>query len=216
MSVHVLAEGAEWLALNKPPGASFHSEDGSTGFFAQAEADLKQKLWPVHRLDKVTSGLLIVATTSEMAAHLSAQFAERKTTKFYLAISDQRPKKKQGFIKGDMGKSRNGSYRLLRTQHNPAQTRFISYYDSDTAQRLFLLRPETGKTHQLRVAMKSLGAPILGDRRYGGSDAQRTYLHAWSLRFNDGQQEHTLFCPPEDPTWPAIPDEWASPYSAIN
>ena len=88
MSVEVIAQGHGWLALNKPAGASFHSEDGSQGFFAEAENDLKQKLWPVHRLDKVTSGVLLVATDAETAAHLSSQFASRTTRKQYLALSD--------------------------------------------------------------------------------------------------------------------------------
>ena len=208
MSVEVIAQGHGWLALNKPAGASFHSEDGSQGFFAEAENDLKQKLWPVHRLDKVTSGVLLVATDAETAAHLSNQFATRTTRKQYLAVSDQRPKKKQGWIKGDMTSARNGSYRLLRTSDNPAITHFISHFDEDSALRLFLLKPHTGKTHQLRVAMKSLGSPILGDRRYGGTDADRAYLHAWTLKFEDASGPQLIACQPSAGSWPIIPPDW--------
>ena len=208
MSVEVIAQGHGWLALNKPAGASFHSEDGSQGFFAEAENDLKQKLWPVHRLDKVTSGVLLVATDAETAAHLSSQFASRTTRKQYLALSDQRPRKKQGWIKGDMTSARNGSYRLLRTSDNPAITHFISHFDEDSALRLFLLKPHTGKTHQLRVAMKSLGSPILGDDRYGGTDADRAYLHAWSLEFEDAVGPQSVTQLPTDGLWPTVPGNW--------
>jgi len=209
--LNIVAEGDGWLALNKPAGASFHSENSETGYFAHAESELGRKLWPVHRLDKVTSGLLLVATNAEKAAFLAAQFAERTTSKFYLAISQQRPQKKQGKIIGDMVKSRNGSYRLTRTNNNPAVTRFLSYYDEQSKQRVFLLKPQTGKTHQLRVAMKSLGAPILGDSRYGGEDADRTYLHSWCLQFHDGDNEQTLFAEPVSGQWPTLPAEWTSP-----
>ncbi|SIS64592.1 tRNA pseudouridine32 synthase / 23S rRNA pseudouridine746 synthase [Thalassolituus maritimus] len=209
----VIAQGQGWLVLDKPAGQSFHSEDGEPGFFAAAEAALGQKLWPVHRLDKVTSGLVLVATSTESAAFLSQQFAERTTSKYYLALSRQRPKKKQGIIKGDMGKARNGSYRLLRTLDNPAITRFWSRFDTSGGERLFLLKPHTGKTHQLRVAMKSLGAPILGDTRYGGDQADRTYLHAWALEFNDGQVQQRLFSSPSGSHWPDIPDDWHDPFT---
>ena len=76
-----------------------------------------------------------------------------------------------------------------------------------------MLKPHTGKTHQLRVAMKSLGAPILGDTRYGGEQADRTYLHAWALEFNDGQVQQRLFSYPSGSHWPDIPDDWRDPFT---
>ena len=100
--------------------------------------------------------------------------------KQYLAISDHKPKKKQGLIQGDMAKGRRGAWLLTRSQENPAITRFTSLSLGE-GRRLFFLSPLTGKTHQLRVAMKSLGAPILRDALYGGSPADRVYLHAWRL-----------------------------------
>jgi len=110
----VIARGDGWLAAEKPAGISFHSEDGSAGFVAQLEAQLQHPLWPVHRLDKVTSGILLFATRADTAAFLSEEFAQRRAEKFYLAVGSGKPSKKQGWIKGDMAKSRNGSYKLLR------------------------------------------------------------------------------------------------------
>lgn len=140
-------------------------------------------LYPTHRLDKDTSGLMIIAKNPETNSLISAAFESKSISKTYLALSDKKPKKKQGSIRGDMAKSRNGSWKLTRDMSNPAITYFQSSYLPEMDKRLFMLKPRTGKTHQLRVALKSLGAPILGDKRYKGTDADRMYLHAYSLQF---------------------------------
>lgn len=216
LSLPLVASGHDWIAINKPAGIGMHSEDGESGLVVLAEALFQRPLWPVHRLDKVTSGLLLLATSASGAARLSALFAAHRIQKFYRAQSLSRPHKKQGWIKGDMGKGRNGSWLLLRTQNNPAITRFISAYDDTSQRRTFLLQPLTGRTHQLRVALKSLGSPIEGDRRYGGAAAARTFLHACALSWQDEQpdghhQPVTLVCQPQDPGWADIPDLWQDP-----
>ena len=143
------------------------------------------QVWLVHRLDKVTSGLLILALNAESAAEFSRLFSEHKIHKTYLALSNQKPKKKQGLIIGDMKKARDGAWKLCQTKDNPAITRFESV-SCEPNLRLFILKPQTGKMHQLRVAMKSLGSPILGDRLYGKNTEKidRTYLHATQLEFD--------------------------------
>ena len=102
-----------------------------------------------------------------------------------MALSNQKPKKKQGLIIGDMKKARDGAWKLCQTKDNPAITRFESV-SCEPNLRLFILKPQTGKTHQLRVAMKSLGSPILGDGLYGKNteEIDRTYLHAAQLEFD--------------------------------
>ena len=73
-------------------------------------------------------------------------------------------------------------------------------YGTDIGTRVFLLKPSTGKTHQIRVALKSVGAPIIGDRLYGGNldtSIDRTYLHAFSLRFQLNGQEYSYLAPPK-------------------
>jgi tRNA pseudouridine32 synthase/23S rRNA pseudouridine746 synthase len=220
-SPEIITQGDGWIALNKPSGASIHSEDGIAGYIANAELQLKQKLWPVHRLDKVTSGILLIATSAEAAAHLSAQFAERTVCKYYLAVSTRKPIKKQGWIKGDMEKARNGCWKLARTLTNPAITRFVSHFDESTNTRFYLLKPSTGKTHQLRVAMKSISAPIHGDTRYGGTEADRAYLHAYYLSFEMKGQRIELSCLPSsadaaESSWPVLPDTWLTPVDVIS
>lgn len=206
----LLYRSATCIALYKPAGVNFHSEDGQPGFVVQATQQLQQPLWPVHRLDKVTSGIVLLATSSAAAADLSQQFADHQIEKRYLAISRQKPRKKQGLIIGDMTKSRNGCWKLLRSRDNPAITRFLSHYDDTMSQRLFLLAPQTGRTHQLRVAMKSLSAPIMGDTRYAGESADRTYLHAYAIRFRDQDTVIELLAEPDEPQWGQRPPQWCS------
>ncbi|PJG86455.1 TIGR01621 family pseudouridine synthase [Conservatibacter flavescens] len=174
----------DFIIIDKPCNISVHKDQEEIGLTTALANQLGiPQVWLVHRLDKITSGLLILALNAEAAAHLSYLFAHHKVSKTYLALSDQKPKKKQGMVVGDMEKSRRGAWKLCQTKNNPAITRFYSIH-CEPHLRLFVLMPQTGKTHQLRVAMKSLGSPILGDVLYGNKlKTDRTYLHAFALSF---------------------------------
>lgn len=193
-----IAEHHDFIVVDKDAGINFHDEgDIGSGLFSQVKKQLQSKankqgensdasisLYPVHRLDKMTSGLVIFAKTLACAQIFGQLFKAHNIEKFYLAISDKKPNKKQGLIKGDMVKSRRGMFKLLRTMENPAITQFFSY-SVPNKQRLYLLKPHSGKTHQLRVALASIGAPIVGDPLYyTTSQADRGYLHAFALKFN--------------------------------
>ncbi|MBV2128422.1 pseudouridine synthase [Arsukibacterium indicum] len=179
----LVAQTAEFVVLNKAAGVSFHSEQGA-GLVVQAEQALGFKLYPVHRLDKVTSGLIVLARSTETAAELTRLFSTQQVQKYYLALSLAKPVKKQGWVKGDMAAARRGAWKLLQTQHNPAVSYFISQGFADMPLRAFLIKPYSGKTHQIRVALKSVGAPIAGDTLYQGAAADRVYLHAFALSFS--------------------------------
>ena len=182
----LVGEGPGFLVVNKDPGLDFHDCDGQPGLCSRVRDWLGRAVFAVHRLDKATSGLLLLATNRDCAAALAALFRERAIEKYYLALSDLAPRKKQGFVQGDMARSRRGSWKLLRSMERPARTRFLSW-PVRPGLRLFALKPLTGRTHQLRVAMKSLGAPILGDRRYHPLVPEwpdRLYLHAHTLSFS--------------------------------
>ena len=200
MKIDIVFENEDFVLVNKPAGLSFHSEDGPGLVVILCEQLGIKQLYSVHRLDKMTSGLLILAKTSEAANALSRLFEERKIEKFYLALSVRKPKKKQGWIKGDMGPSRRGSYKLLGTNENPAVTQFISTA-LRTHERFFLVKPHTGKTHQIRVALKSMGSPVAGDIRYAASDDAKTeergYLHAYALRFTLNGELFSFVCLPD-------------------
>lgn len=193
----------QFYVIHKAPGVSFHREDDAPGLMDALRDGLQDDaLWPVHRLDRITSGLIVVARSQAAAAELGAAFAGREVEKYYLALSDAKPARKQGLIKGDMDKGRGGAWKLCKSAANPAVTQFFSH-SLAPGLRLFVLRPRTGKTHQLRVAMKSLGAPILGDALYGGSAADRGYLHANALAFTLAGEQHRFVCPPQwGERWP--------------
>ncbi|MDH2997929.1 RNA pseudouridine synthase [Pasteurellaceae bacterium LFhippo2] len=179
----------DFIVINKPVGISVHKDDQAVGLTELVAKQLGvEQVWLVHRLDKVTSGLLILALNKQAAANFYQLFEQHKIQKTYWALSDQKPKKKQGRIVGDMEKSRNSAWKLCHSKNNPAVTQFISH-SIEPNLRHFILQPKTGKTHQLRVAMKSLGSPILGDDLYSGTQADRVYLHAYQLEFiyNDEQ-----------------------------
>ena len=189
----------QFILVDKAPGVSVHKDQNERGLVMQLQRDLEQPyLSPVHRLDKVTSGLMLLACNSQAAAELAEAFRERQVEKFYLALSDRKPRKKQGLVRGDMVKARRGSWKLAASTENPACTQFFSH-SVRPGERLFLLRPRTGKTHQLRVALKSIGAPIVGDPLYHESVQpvpDRTYLHAYGLGFSLQGQRYRFLCPP--------------------
>ena len=186
MKLDIIYQTDDFIIIYKPCGISVHKDQSEIGLTTLlAEQFGVPQVWLVHRLDKVTSGLLILALNAESAAEFSRLFSEHKIHKTYLALSNQKPKKKQGLIIGDMKKARDGAWKLCQTKENPAITRFASV-SCEPNLRLFILKPQTGKTHQLRVAMKSLGSPILGDGLYGKNTEKidRTYLHAAQLEFD--------------------------------
>ncbi len=201
--IPIIFQNDDFVVIDKPAGLSFHSENhaGVIALLSQqlAKQNGQINLFPVHRLDKMTSGLLIVALNKPTAQAFQALFSDRKLEKFYLAISTKKPKKKQGWIKGDMLPARNGSWKLTNTRNNPALTQFKSV-SIQPHERLFLLKPVTGKTHQLRVALKSLSAEICGDLRYAqkreAKIEQRGYLHAYAIRFTLFERSYEFLCKP--------------------
>ena len=195
------------LFVDKPPGFGFHhEEEGSPGVLPmlrdmqrRGELEFSGRLFSVHRLDRVTSGLLMVAKSAAAAREASELLRDRRLHKYYVALSARKPAKKMGRVSGDMERSRRGQWMLLRSLENPAVTVFTSEAltqdataEGPTGQplRAFVLKPLTGRTHQLRVAMKCLGSPVLGDTLYAAADdakrEERAYLHSAALRIPAG------------------------------
>lgn len=199
-NITVLYENNDFIIALKPAGVNFHSEE-EAGFVVRVSQQEGIPLFPVHRLDKMTSGLVILAKTSEAAALFGKMFENREVEKYYLAISMRKPKKKMGWVKADMGSARRGDYKLLPTMDNPAITQFVSCA-LRTHERFFLIKPHTGKTHQIRVALKSLGSPCAGDERYAHAQEalkeDRGYLHAYALRFVLNGEAFSFVSPPDE------------------
>lgn len=198
----------DFLLIDKAPGVGMHQQGDRKGIVTLVRETLGlDELYPVHRLDEMTSGLLLLARHRAANQALSALFRERQVEKYYVALSDRKPSRKQGKVVGDLLKSRDGSWKLAKTAENPSVTRFFSQ-GTGVGLRLFLLRPFTGRTHQLRVVMRSLGAPILGDPRYYSGSSRyfgaesstespdRGYLHAMALVFPwRGECQHWVSLP---------------------
>ena len=220
--MQVIYENSDFVIFDKPTELNFHSEDGEAGFVVKATKQLNiSQLYSVHRLDKMTSGLIILAKSSEIANTFTKMFEKKEIQKFYLALSLRKPKKKQGWVKADMGSSRRGTYKLLQTKENPAITQFISCA-LRVGERFFLVKPHTGKTHQIRVALKSIGSPIAGDIRYANADdakeEDRGYLHAYALSFTLNGEDFSFICKPNfgerflSNEAQAQLDTWANPW----
>lgn len=172
--------------------------DSDNGIVVQTKrSENLSSLYLCHRLDTVTSGCLLMAKHAEAAAELSGLFGQRQIQKFYLAFLSNKPTKKQGTVSGDMKNRRRGQHILLKSKDNPAVTQFFSHH-IDGLGRIAIVKPLTGKTHQIRVAMKSIGAPIHGDTLYGALTADRVSLHAYSLHFSYKGEKFSVVAPPTE------------------
>ncbi|HEY4832671.1 MAG TPA: RluA family pseudouridine synthase [Waddliaceae bacterium] len=193
----ILYEDDHLLAINKPPGMVVHPAVGNwTGTFVNAllyhctQLTTNDSLRPgiVHRLDKETSGLLLAAKDDLTHRRLVEAFALRNIHKEYLAISIGNPGKQQ--IVGNIGRHpvRRKEMAVLNDKGKAASTSCETIIYNESLSLVKLL-PYTGRTHQLRIHMKSIGFPILGDGIYGSVaankkfGAKRQLLHAYHLRF---------------------------------
>ena len=122
--VDIIQQHADWLIVNKPAGITMHQDASMPNQATLGQCVMQQTglapLWPVHRLDKATSGLIIFAKNAQAAALFGELFSQHNVKKHYIALAQGKPKKKQGWIKGDMEKGRNGSWLLTRS---PEQSR---------------------------------------------------------------------------------------------
>ena len=185
------------IVLNKPPGLAVQGGSGTEkhidGMLDGLRFGSEHRPKLVHRLDKDTSGLLLIARTGQAAKRLTASFRDRETEKLYWAIVVGVPAKKEGAINLPLAK-RPGAFdrELMQVDEENGQKALTHFRVVDSASRraaLLALWPRTGRTHQLRVHCTAIGCPILGDRKYGGeeallstiADARKLHLHARRL-----------------------------------
>jgi len=190
VSPAVLYEDDSLLVLNKPAGLVVHpapSHKGMTlvdwledylgpkvtGLFSDAS-----RLGVVHRLDKDTTGVLLVAKTVIAQHIISKQFQDRKVKKTYAAFIEGIPKAASGIISAPVGRSQNVPSRMaVSSQGRPSETTFEVVETFKEASQVSL-HPKTGRTHQIRVHCAAIGHPIVGDRQYG---AQNRWLKDYGI-----------------------------------
>lgn len=172
----VLYEDEEVLALNKPAGLAVQGGTKTVKHIdrllsAWGEGLERPRL--VHRLDRDTSGVLLLGKTPAAAAKLSGAFARRKAQKTYWAIVIGNPKPSEGVIDIPLIKKGVGDREMVvpadpkELGADPAETEFVTLSRAARRAAWLALRPHTGRTHQLRAHMRAVGHPILGDPKYG-------------------------------------------------
>jgi 23S rRNA pseudouridine1911/1915/1917 synthase len=195
----ILFENDQVVVIDKPQGMVVHPGSGNRsgtlvnallahrGGLAEAFGGREARPGIVHRLDKDTSGVIITATNPAAHEHLAHQFRDRRVRKLYLAVVRGAPRGDAGRVDGGIARSRRDRKRFAPVAAGGRRAvtdwRVLRRWDGFS---LVLLAPRTGRTHQLRVHLKLLGSPVLGDPLYGGKDARfpdaTLMLHAWKLR----------------------------------
>jgi tRNA pseudouridine32 synthase / 23S rRNA pseudouridine746 synthase len=187
-SFQILYEDADLIAVNKSEGIASITENDTTidSLHSLLEKQFSQRLFIVHRLDKEVSGVILFAKNPRAHKFINDQFAERKVKKYYTALVHGVVKENDGVIKKPIREFGSGRMGIDDRKGKPSETRFhvIERFRDYT---LLELNPSTGRRHQLRVHLYSIGYPIVGDARYGDKIIQekfsRIMLHAKQLEF---------------------------------
>ena len=225
------------IVLDKPPGLATQGGSGLTrhvdGMLDSLKFEKPTRPKLVHRLDRDTSGVLMVARTAQAASGLAQSLALRDTSKVYWALVKGVPKQKHGVVKAALAKegTRGKDERMMVSEEEDAKFALTEYAVMGTAGQDFAwvaARPITGRTHQIRVHLASLGTPIVGDFKYGGTNsrgkgeiADKLHLHARSIdigRPDGGRLQVTAPLPPHmEQSWRLLgfdPDDRRDPFPA--
>jgi 23S rRNA pseudouridine1911/1915/1917 synthase len=194
VSYDVPFEDEHLLVVDKPAGLVVHPARGhQTGTLAQAlegrvaGGDEGWRAGLVHRLDRDTSGLLVVAKSDAVHETLKAALQRRDIVREYLALVEGRPPAKAGTIDAPIGRDRRVRIRMSTDTDVPREARtHFEILEALPGTTLLRVKLETGRTHQIRVHLQAIGHPVAGDPEYGRAGLlglQRQFLHAARLAF---------------------------------
>ena len=202
--VPVVYEDADLLVVDKPAGLVTHPAPGHHGV-TLAEL-LPEGARVVHRLDKDTSGLLVVARSEQALSALQKMMRAREVTREYLALVEGHPDAERGTIDAPIGRDR-GNRTVMSTRTDRARDAVTHFHVIERLPRTALLRVrlETGRTHQIRAHLAAIGHPVAGDPQYGGREAgrrlalERQFLHAASVMFSHPSTGELVRCESKPP-----------------
>jgi 23S rRNA pseudouridine955/2504/2580 synthase len=192
----VIDRGRDWFLLNKPPGLATQGGTKTSQHLDRLLGGLagreEQRPKLVHRLDKDTSGVLLVARSARAAGHFAKAFSGRSARKVYWAIITGVPSLEEGLVDAPLAKQPGSGGEKMHVDEKDGQAARTRYRLIDRVGNRAAwveLQPLTGRTHQLRAHMAAIGHPIVGDAKYGGADAfltggvsRKMHLHARRLR----------------------------------
>lgn len=202
MKISVIYEDKNFLAINKPAGVLVHHASGEKNGEALTDwlisnyprikdvgDDTENRPGIVHRLDKYTSGILLIPKTQEYFSYLKNLFQRHEVQKTYLALVRGVVKDDEGVIDKPIGLNPGTVKRTVFTKNAKMIKEAVTHYKvMERLQNHTLLEvyPKTGRTHQIRVHLASIGYPVVGDKVYGGKDnsLDRLFLHAYSVEFS--------------------------------
>ena len=198
----IVYEDDDLLVVNKPAGMVVHPGHGHPqgtlvnallSRYPHLDVGESGRSGIVHRLDRDTSGLIVVAKTESALEHLRRQFKNRSVQKTYLALVHKKPPAPEGIIEAPVGRDPRQRQRMaVIADGRPARTCY-ELLEKLGDYSLLAVSPETGRTHQIRVHLAWLGMPVVGDPVYGQLSGnrraktdlglERQFLHAWRLSF---------------------------------
>lgn len=207
IALEILHEDESLLVINKPAGMVVHPGAGhARGTLVSAllhhcgslsRIGGVERPGIVHRLDKETSGCLVVAKTDAAHRFLSKQFSDRTVRKTYLAMVAGAPPARQGVVDACLARHPQNRKKMAVCAAGRGREAVTEYrvLESSSGKSLVECRPRTGRTHQVRVHLRHLGCPVLGDPLYGRrAGLDRHLLHAWKLEFRHPRHGRWLSC----------------------
>ena len=193
LPLRIAYEDDHLLVVDKPAGIVVHPAPGhATGTLVHGllgrvgGGEAPERPGIVHRLDRDTSGLLVVARTEEAYRGLRNLVRRRELERRYKALVRGRPQSWRGRIEAPIGRDRHDPTRMSLDTDTPRDA--VTHFEVEQlfdGHALLDVRLETGRTHQIRVHLAAIGLPVVGDQVYGvrGSELRRQFLHAWRLAF---------------------------------